>query len=130
MSNLETLKEGYKLFAEGNIEAVLKLWDEKIVWHECPGFPFIEDEGIFVGGQAIVEGVLSKIPTHYDDFNIEIHDFVDGGDKIVMVGYYTGVWKATGKRFKANATHTWTFNKNGKPNAFFQAVDTAIIITP
>ncbi|QIA08145.1 nuclear transport factor 2-like protein [Draconibacterium halophilum] len=53
MSNLDVLKEGYQLFADGNIEAVLELWDEKIVWHECPGFPFVEDEGIFVGGRQL-----------------------------------------------------------------------------
>lgn len=129
MSNLDTLKEGYKQFAAGNIEAVLELWDEKIVWHECQGFPFIEGDGTFVGAEAIVQRVLSKIPDHYDEFNIEIHDFIDGGDKIVMEGFYTGVWKATGKRFKANATHTWTF-KEGKPAVFFQAVDTAVIINP
>jgi hypothetical protein len=44
-----------------------------------------------------------------------------------MVGHYTGIWKATGRKFKANATHTWTF-KNGKATHFFQAVDTAEII--
>ncbi|HYQ55948.1 MAG TPA: nuclear transport factor 2 family protein [Draconibacterium sp.] len=129
MSNLEKLEESYRLFAKGDIEAVLAMWDEKIVWHECTGFPYIEGDGIFVGAKEIVDGVLSKIPVHYDEFNIEIHDFIVGKDKIVMVGYYTGVWKATRKRFKANATHTWTF-KDEKPCAFFQAVDTAVIMNP
>lgn len=129
MSNLETLKEGYQLFAEGNIEAVLAMWDEKIVWHACAGLPYIKGDGVFIGHQAIVDAVFANIPTHLDDFNIEISDFIDGGDKIVMEGYYTGVWKASGKRFKANATHTWTF-KDGKPCAFFQAVDTALMINP
>lgn len=129
MNNLENLKHGYQLFAKGDIEGVLALWDEKIVWHECTGFPFINNDGIYVGHKDIVEGVLSKIPEYYDNFNIEITDFVDGGERIVMVGYYTGVWKLTGKRFKANATHTWTF-KNGKSTSFFQAVDTATIINP
>ena len=49
--------------------------------------------------------------------------------EIVMVGYYTGTWKATGKTFKANATHTWTL-KDGKVTHFFQAVDTAEIFNP
>jgi len=129
MNNLENLKHGYQLFAKGDIEGVLALWDEKIVWHECKGFPFINNDGIFVGHKDIVEGVLSKIPDYYDNFNIEITDFIDGGERIVMIGYYTGVWKLTGKRFKANATHTWTF-KNGKSTSFFQAVDTANIINP
>ncbi|MDX8339485.1 nuclear transport factor 2 family protein [Draconibacterium sp. IB214405] len=129
MNNLDTLKEGYKNFSEGNIEAVLSMWDEKIVWHACAGLPYIEGDGIFIGPQAVLTNVLATIPAHFDDFSIEISDFIDGGDKIVMQGYYTGVWKETGKRFKANATHTWTF-KNGKPCTFFQAVDSALIMNP
>lgn len=127
MNNLETLKEGYKQFAEGNIEAVLAMWDEKIVWHACAGLPYIQGDGVLVGRQSVLTNVLATIPEHFDDFSIEITDFIDGGDKIVMEGFYTGVYKATGKRFKANATHTWTF-KNGKSAVFFQAVDTALMI--
>ena len=78
---------------------------------------------------AAVEGIFALIPVQYDSFNIEVDDFVDGGDKIVMVGHYTGIYKATGKKFKANATHTWTI-KNGKIVKLFQAVDTAEIINP
>nr|WP_319266949.1 nuclear transport factor 2 family protein [uncultured Draconibacterium sp.] len=129
MSNLDTLKEGYQNFAEGNIEAVLSMWDEKIVWHACTGLPYIKGDGVFIGPQDVLANVLANIPEHFDDFSIEISDFIDGGDKIVMEGFYTGVYKSTNKRFKANATHTWTF-KNGKPAVFFQAVDTALIINP
>ncbi len=129
MNNLETLKHGYQLFAEHNIEGVLAMYHDNIVWDMCTGYPFVEGDGRLIGHQAVVEGVFAKIPEHYDNFNIEVSDFVDGGDKIVMVGFYTGTWKATGKKFKANATHTWTF-KDGKAAAFFQAVDTAEIINP
>ena len=130
MSNIENLKKGYQYFKVGDIENVLALFDDGIVWEQCVGFPFVKDDGTYAGKQAIVENIFAPIPQHYDNFNIEVSDFVDGGDKIVMVGHYTGTWKATGKTFKANATHTWTYNKNGKASHFFQAVDTATIINP
>ncbi len=129
MSNLETLKKGYQDFAKGDVEAVISFWQDDIKWEECQSFPFIEGDGTFIGAKNIVEGVFAKIPEYYDGFNIEISDFVDGGDRIVMVGYYTGTWKETGKKFKAHATHTWTF-KNGKVSNFFQAADTATIMNP
>lgn len=129
MSNLDLLKQMYNDFAAGNIPGVIANWQPDMVWDECNGFPYVNGDGIFIGAQAIIEGVFAKIPEYYDGFNIEITDFVDGGDKIVMVGYYKGTWKATGKTFKANATHTWTF-KNGKISHFFQAVDSAKIINP
>jgi ketosteroid isomerase-like protein len=129
MSNLENLKKGYQAFAEGDVETVVAMWKKDIVWKECPGFPFVEGDGTYVGAQSIVEGIFAQIPVLYDNFNIDVLDFVDGGDKIVMVGYYTGTWKATGKKFKAQAAHTWTFD-DGKVAEFFQAVDTAVIINP
>lgn len=129
MSNLEVLKQGYQDFATGNIEGVLTAWDTDIVWESCTGLPFVEGDGKTVGAQNVVKDVLSLIPEYYENFNIEISDFVDGGDKIVMIGHYTGTWKPTGKKFRANATHTWTF-KNGKASHYFQSVDTAAIINP
>ncbi len=129
MSNLEIMKEGYANFAKGNVEAVLASWDKDIVWEECTGMPMVEGEGKFVGVNDVLENVLAKIPGYIDDFNIEIREFVDGGDKIVMVGYYNGTYKPTGKKFHAQATHTWTI-KDGKPVHFFQAVDTASIVNP
>ena len=129
MSNLELLKHGYQLFAEHDVEGVLALYAHDIVWDMCTSYPFVKGDGRYVGPQAVAEGVFAKIPEHYDNFSIVPIDFVDGGDKIVMVGYYTGVWKATGKEFKANATHTWSF-KDGKVTSFFQAVDTAEIMNP
>ncbi|MBL7970057.1 MAG: nuclear transport factor 2 family protein [Prolixibacteraceae bacterium] len=127
MNNLETLKQGYANFAAGNIEAVVAIWQPDIIWAECTGFPFVTGDGIFVGAQAIVDGVFAHIPEYYDEFNIEITDFIDGGDKIVMVGYYKGTYKPTGRKFKANAMHAWTF-KNGKASRFFQAADSAEIL--
>ncbi len=105
MNNVELMEQGYKDFAEGKVEAVVALFDPEIEWNECKGFPFVSGDGTFIGPNAIVQGVFSKIPENYDGFNIEIQELFSSGDKVVMVGHYTGVWKATGKDFKANATH-------------------------
>jgi hypothetical protein len=129
MTNLEMLKQAYANFAKGDVAAVVDNWAPDIEWNQCKGFHGIVDDGKYVGKQAILEGIFALIPVQYDSFNIEVDDFVNGGDKIVMVGHYTGIYKATGKKFKANATHTWTI-KNGKIVKLFQAVDTAEIINP
>ena len=127
MNNLEIIQKGYKLFAEGNVPEVLALFDPKIEWSECNGFPYIKGDGISIGPDAILQDVFAQIPLHFEGFNIEVKELFSSGNKVVMVGYYKGIWKATGKTFKANATHVWTLN-NGKSTHFFQAVDTASII--
>ena len=129
MDNVELLKQAYQNFAEGKVEEVLAFFDPEIVWDECTSFPYVSGDGIFIGPQAIVEGVFAQIPLHMDNFQVDIREMFGSGDKVAVVGYYTGTWKATGKVFKANASHTWTL-KDGKATHFFQAVDTAEIFTP
>jgi len=129
MDNVEIAKQGYQYFAEGNIEAVLGLFHPEIEWRECTGFPFVTGDGIYVGPTTIAQEIFARIPEYYDGFSIDIQELFGSGDKVVMVGYYIGVWKATGKKFKANATHVWTL-KDEKITQCFQAVDTAAIINP
>ncbi len=129
MNNVEIVQQGYQRFSEGNIEGVLALFHPDIVWDECQGFSFIEGDGIFKGPEAVVQGVFSRLPKHYDAFSIDIQELFGCGEKVVMVGHYRGTYKETGKPFKANATHVWTI-RDGKMVHFFQAVDTAEIINP
>jgi ketosteroid isomerase-like protein len=126
MTNLEIIQQGYGFFAEGNVPAVLGNFAPDIEWRECPGMPFVEGDGLYIGHEAIVTKVFMPIPVHFDGFNIEVKEFIAADDKVVMVGYYKGVNKATGNAFKAQATHVWTL-KDGKATHFFQAVDTATI---
>jgi uncharacterized protein len=128
MTNVELIKQGYAFFAIGNVEGVLALFDTAIEWHECKGMPFVTGDGIYVGHEAIVTNVFMKIPVFIDGFNIAVNEIFGADDKVVMVGYYQGTNKATGNPFKANATHVWTL-KNGKATHFFQAADTATIIS-
>jgi ketosteroid isomerase-like protein len=129
MNNVELIKKGYQYFAEGNIEAVLALFHPEMEWNECQGFPYVSGDGLFIGPNAVVQNVFAKIPENFEGFHVDVQELFGSGDKVVMVGHYKGVWKATGKEFKANATHVWTV-KDGKATHMFQAVDTAEIINP
>lgn len=127
MNKLEIIQHAYKSFAEGNIEGVTAYFDPDIEWNECQGFPYIEGDGIFKGPDAILQNIFAQIPVQFDGFNINVKEIFGVKDKVVMVGYYEGIYKASGKQFKANATHVWTL-KDEKIIHFFQAVDTATII--
>lgn len=129
MSNVELLKQAYQNFAEGNIEAVVAIFHPEIEWNQSQGFPFISGDGVFIGPQAVVQNVIAQIPEHYEGFHIDIQELFGCDDKVVMVGYYRGIWKETGKKFKANATHVSTV-REGKVTHFFQTADSAEIISP
>ena len=127
MNNIDIVKQAYKSFAEGKIEAVLSVFDSEIVWEESKGFPYVKNDGIYRGQKEIVDNVLVNIPKYMDDFMIHIDDLFGAENKVVMAGHYGGVWKETGKRFMANAAHVWTID-NGKVKHFFQVSDTAAIM--
>jgi uncharacterized protein len=127
MTNIDLVKQAYSNFATGNMPGVLDLFDPAIEWHECKGMPFVTGDGIFKGHEDVVTNVFMNLPVYFDGFNIAVTEIFGTEDKVVMVGYYQGINKATGHQFKANATHVWTI-KDGKMAHFFQAVDTFAII--
>jgi hypothetical protein len=126
MTNVDLVKKFYSLSAAGDIATALSLFDPAIEWRECKGMPFVKDDGIYIGPKAIVKNVFMQLPVFFDGFNIAIKEIFGADDKAVMIGYYQGMNKTTGKPFKANATHVWTL-KDGKLTEFFQAVDTDTI---
>ena len=126
MTNVELVKKFYSLSAAGDMATALSLFNPAIEWHECKGMPFVKDDGIYVGPEAIVKNVFMQLPVFFDGFNIAIKEIFGADDKAVMIGYYQGMNKTTGKPFKANATHVWTL-KDGTMTQFFQAVDTDTI---
>ena len=126
MTNVDLVKQAYSNLATGNVPAALAVFDPAIEWHECKGMPFVKDDGIYIGHEAVVKNVFMQLPVAFDGFNIAVNEIFGADDKVVMLGYYQGTNKATGNPFKANATHVWTV-KNGKLAHFFQSVDTATI---
>ena len=126
MTNVDVVKQAYSNFETGNVPAVLALFDPKIEWRECIGMPFVKDDGIYIGPEAVVTNVFMNLPVYFDGFNIAVNEIFGADDKVVMVGYYQGTNKATGNSFKVNATHVWTL-KDGKMTHFLQTADTAII---
>ena len=127
--NVALITGGYANFAKGNMEGVLAVWDPAIEWHECKGMPFVTSAAKLVGHQAVVEGIMARIPQQIDGFGIEISEIFGSGDRVVMLGHYAGTFKATGKPFKAAVAHIWTF-KNGLAVKLIQVADTAEIIHP
>ena len=127
MTNLELMQQAYADFAAGNIPSVLAVFHPQIEWRAANGMPYIKGDGISIGPEAVVQNVFMNLPVHFENFNIDVKELFAADDKVVMVGFYSGIWKPSGKSFIANAAHIWTV-KDGKITHFFQAIDSAAII--
>ena len=123
MSNLKTVKAVYEAFAKGDIFTVLGNLSPDIAWTEAEGFPY---GGTYHGPRAVLEGVFMRLGTEWTGFAAVPHEFVDGGDTIVALGKYSGVYKATNKSFQADFAHVWKL-REGKAVRFVQYVDTLLV---
>ncbi|MFZ1684513.1 MAG: nuclear transport factor 2 family protein [Candidatus Zixiibacteriota bacterium] len=122
-NHLEILRGGYADFAKGNIPGVLAVLDPKIEWTEAEGFPY---GGTYTGPTEVVEKVFMKLGTEWDGFKVAPREFLESGDRVIVLGQYSGTYKATGKSFRAEFAHVWTV-RGGKAVKFVQYVDTALV---
>ena len=120
MSNLETIKNLYDAFGQGDIPSVLKPFDENIEWTEAEGFPY---GGTYTGADAIVENVFMKLGSEWEKFSAVPNEFLDAGDNIVALGNYSGKYIQTGKSMRVPFAHVWTL-RGGKIVKFVQYTDT------
>ena len=123
MSNLNSVKQVYQAFAEGDIFSVLGLLSPEIDWTEAEGFPL---GGTYHGPKAVLEGVFMRLGSEWEGFAAVPDEFIDAGDTVVVLGKYSGKYKKTGKSFQAPFAHVWKM-QDGKAAQFIQHVDTLLV---
>ena len=123
MNNLESVRGLYEAFAKGDVPTVLAFLDANIAWTEAEGFPY---GGTYNGPKAVLEGVFMRLGGEWDGFAAVPDEFIDAADTIVVLGKYSGTYKATGKSFEANFAHVWKL-REGKAIRFVQYVDTLLV---
>ena len=122
MTNREIIMALYAAFDSGEMDAVLALMAEDIVWHEAENNKWA-DGNPYVGPQAIAAGVFARVPDEYDSFVVEVGHVVAEGDTVVMQGRYRARVKGSGVEIAPQIVHWWTV-KDGKISTFQQHVDT------
>ena len=120
MANIDTIRNLYASFAQGDIQAFLDLLDPAVEWTDAEGYPY---GGTYVGPQAVMDGVITPLGTEWDGYRVDIDEFLDAGDSIVALGHNSGTYRPTGKSMRAVLANIWTL-KNGKIVKFVQYVDT------
>jgi uncharacterized protein len=123
MTNLNKIKSVYDAFAKSDIMGVLGVMSSDIAWTEAEGFPY---GGTYHGPKGVLEGVFMRLGSEWNGFAAVPNEFIDGGDTIVVLGKYSGTYKATGKSFEADFAHVWKLS-DGKAARFVQYVDTLLV---
>src|SRR5712691_9465556 len=113
---VEVVRAIYEAFARGDIQSVLSLLDPQIEWNEAENFIYA-DRNPYIVHNALLEGVFMRLGSEWEGFSATANEILDSGDKVVVLGYYTGRYKNTGREVRAQFAHIWSLN-NGKAIRF------------
>ena len=122
-TNLEIIKAHYAGSDTKDIDAMLAPLTATTRWTEMAGFPCA---GTYIGPEAVVENVFKALGAAWDGYTLKVDRLIDGGDTIIGVGTYSGIYRNTGKAMTARVTHVWDM-KDGKVVQFEQFTDTALV---
>ena len=123
--NVTRLQGLYEAFGRGDIPTVLAAMDPNMEWDEpqAPGYP---SGGVHRGPQAVANEVFGTIPTYYEEFAAAAQEFIDAGDRVIVLGEFQGKGKASGTPFRAPFVQISTF-RDGKWIRFQDYTDTGTI---
>lgn len=119
-TGIPLVKQLYGAFARGDVPAVLAGFDENVEWTSAEGAPY---PGTFRGPHAILTNIFARLGGEWDGYRAEPAEFLDAGENIVVLGRYSGNYKATGRSMSAAFAHVWTV-RDGKVTKLRQYADT------
>ncbi|MDQ3605854.1 MAG: nuclear transport factor 2 family protein [Gemmatimonadota bacterium] len=120
-NNIEILRNTYEAFSRGDIPTVMANFDPDIIWIVPDAHP---QGGTHRGADAVLNDVFVKLGSDWQDYRVETDEFIDGGERVVVLGTESGTWPATGKSFRAAFAHVWTM-RSGKAIEFRDYLDSA-----
>lgn len=124
MPALTTVKSFYEAIARGDIPGVIATLHSDLSWTEAEGFPYYS--GTWTSPQQVVDKLLVPLNRDWDGFSATPHDFIENGDRVVVLGTYSGKAKATGKTMRAPFAHVWQV-RGGKLATFNMYTDTLLV---
>ncbi len=112
-----TIQQIYACFGQGDIPGILEKLDDNVRWEEWAdnsaqkaGVPWMQAQQGKEGALAFFQTVGSSL--QIKDF--QILSLMDGGNQIAAEFIIEAAVLATGKNYRDEEMHLWTFNEEGK----------------
>lgn len=119
MSDVARAQDLYAAFARAELDAVRAAMADDVRWIEPPSLPY----GDQVGFDAILQNVLMKALAEVEGFSTVPEEWIDGGDRVVVLGRYSGRSVATGLELDVPFAHVLRF-RDGRLVEFQVHADT------
>ena len=104
--NVEIVRRAYEAFNIDDPEAAIALLDPDVEWTLPAHFP---DAETWHGRDRVVEG-LRSMASSFDSLNLEVHELIDAGDRVVALVHIQGRAAVAGLDLSGMGVdgHIWT----------------------
>ncbi len=123
-ATIDLVRAFYAALGRGDVPGLLGLLHPELEWTEAEGFPYYS--GTWREPEDVLNKLIAPLMRDWDNFSAVADDFIAEGDRVVSLGAYRGVNKATGKAMRAPFAHVWRVT-DGKLKRFDMYADTLLI---
>jgi uncharacterized protein len=116
--SVEVIAELYEALARRDLPAIMSLIDPEIIVSQTELLPWGGEYHGVEGVQQFFTELFRRVESQ-----LAVEEFVDAGDKVLVIGSTRGRVRATGATFNIRAVHVWTV-KGGRGVRFEPNVDT------
>lgn len=120
--NAKVVQEAYGFFKSGDIQSLLGLMSNDIVW-QLPEIENVPFSGRRLGPEAVGQ-FFSLLANDQDVLSFEPREFIAQGDKVVSLGTYRWRVKSNKQEYGGEWAHVFTL-RDGKITGFHEYMDTA-----
>lgn len=127
-TNLETVQAIYQAFGQGDVPAILARLAPDVAWEQwasnsgqAAGVPWFAART----GREAVGGFFQVIGTDFDIHEFSLLDFMAGDRQVAVEFVMDATIRSTGKHFRDEEMHLWTFNESGQVTRLRHYADTA-----
>jgi len=121
---IDTVRAFYAAHGRGDVPGLLDLLHPDLEWTEAEGFPYYS--GTWRQPRDVLDKLIVPLMRDWSEFSAVARDYISEGDRVVSLGAYGGVNKATGKTLNAPFAHIWRI-ADGKLKRFDMYTDTLLV---
>ena len=107
MTNVEVVRAIYDRFRAGDEDEALVLFDPEIEIHDRPEIP---DPQLYRGREGVLRSLNTSRAT-FQGLELMPEEFIDLGDRVVVVFRFTGTGRESGVPIHERLSHVWTLRE-------------------